>query len=114
NDDARTFLSERYSRGATDACEGSCDQNNWLIHCATPGLKFGASTGGIRPLRSSTSRVRAAAGPDSDELSEPCGLVGVNHYGRALITQSPPHRLRALELLARNRRRSVPWAPRSA
>jgi hypothetical protein len=25
NDDARTFLSERESRGATDAGEGSCD-----------------------------------------------------------------------------------------
>jgi len=25
NDDPRTFLSERESRGATDACEGSCD-----------------------------------------------------------------------------------------
>jgi hypothetical protein len=25
NYDARTFLSERESRGATDACEGSCD-----------------------------------------------------------------------------------------
>src|SRR5207253_7390426 len=50
--------------------------------------------------------------PDSDELSERSGLVGVNHYGRALITQSTPHRVRALELLSRNRRRSAPWAPR--
>src|SRR6202790_4761492 len=52
--------------------------------------------------------------PDSDELSERSGLTGVNHFVRALITQSTPHRVRALELLALNRRRSAPWAPRSA
>src|SRR6202022_694267 len=41
------------------------------------------------------------------------GLVGMNHYGRALITQPAPHRVRALGLLSRSRRRSSPWALRS-
>src|ERR1700730_8746292 len=48
-----------------------------------------------------------------DELRR-CGLVGMNHYGRDLITQSAPHRVRALGQLSRNRRDSAPWAPRSA
>jgi hypothetical protein len=42
------------------------------------------------------------------------GLVGMSHYGHALITQSARPRVRALELLSRNRRHSAPWAPRSA
>ena len=53
---------------------------------------------------------------DSVSLYELCrrGLVGMNHYGRSFIIQSAPHRVRALGLLSRNRRRSAPWAPRSA
>ena len=53
---------------------------------------------------------------DSVSLYELCrrGLVGMNHDGRSLIIQSAPHRVRALGLLSRNRRRSAPWAPRSA
>jgi hypothetical protein len=35
------------------------------------------------------------------------GLVGMKHYGGALITQSTPHRVRALGPLSRNRRRSA-------
>src|SRR5205085_7805317 len=41
------------------------------------------------------------------------GVVGMNHDGGSLITQSAPHRVRAPGLLSRNRRRSAPWAPRS-
>src|ERR1700674_3478545 len=37
NDEAGTVLGKGQSGGATDACEGSRDQNDWPIHCATPG-----------------------------------------------------------------------------
>jgi hypothetical protein len=53
----------------------------------------------------------ATIGVGLDELRRR-GLVGMNHYGRALITQSAPHLVRALGLLSRNRRRSALWAPR--
>src|SRR4030095_4655501 len=36
NDDAGTVRGKGQSGGATDACEGSCDLNDWLIHCAPP------------------------------------------------------------------------------
>src|SRR3989449_1956055 len=36
NDDAGTVLGKGQSGGSTDACEGSRDQNDGLIHCATP------------------------------------------------------------------------------
>src|SRR5207245_4286853 len=32
NDDAGTVLRKGQSGGATDAREGSCDENDWLIH----------------------------------------------------------------------------------
>src|SRR6202171_4158791 len=40
--------------------------------------------------------------------------TAMNHHGRALFTQPAPRRVRAPGLLSRNRRRSAPWAPRSA
>src|SRR6202521_3818679 len=36
NDHLRAFLGEGDGGGAAYACEGSRDQNDWLVHCATP------------------------------------------------------------------------------
>src|SRR4029077_20092335 len=36
NDEACTVRGKGESGGAADACEGSCDQNDWLAHCAPP------------------------------------------------------------------------------
>jgi hypothetical protein len=36
NDDLRALLGKGDGGGATYACEASRDQNDWLIHCASP------------------------------------------------------------------------------
>ena len=50
DDDAGTLLGKGQSRGATDAREGSCDQNDWLLHLldSSPcvhGSKLGSDCG---------------------------------------------------------------------
>jgi hypothetical protein len=44
NDDLRALLGEGDGGGAPDACEGSCDQNDLLIHWDTPGRGVASKT----------------------------------------------------------------------
>src|SRR6185295_2992440 len=89
-------------------------RRTWVDHSWTPtptlrpqpeSLTTNGSQWPIVPVKcmSSTSRVH--------ELRRR-GLVGMNHYGLALVIQSAPERERAPGLLSRNRCRSAPSVPR--
>ncbi len=43
NDDAGAVLGKGHSGGATDACEGSRDQNDWLLHLRSSSPYFHSS-----------------------------------------------------------------------
>src|SRR4029077_5149634 len=47
DDEAGTALGKGQSGGATDACEGSCDQNDGLTHCAPPSDRLMQATTAI-------------------------------------------------------------------